>query len=187
MYFDIPAVGLAPYLTLLGITLLAAALPMLLARKKSLKANLRNGATAGALVLPVTLLLGMGVTSNSLIVQDGQVQVRASYFYEYARDIAEFDLARARHGSYASIAPARIGLRDNGIQLPGYAAGRFTAEDRQPLFVALTSTDKVVYLPARKGQSLLVSVDDAEHLLETLHRRAALDRAAAPLRLSSKD
>jgi hypothetical protein len=183
MEFDIPAVGAGPYLTLLGITLLAAALPMLLARKKSLKANLRNGATVGALVLPVTLLLGMGVSANSLSVRDGQVQVRASYFYEYARDIGEFDLSRARYGSYASISPAQFRVRDNGIRLPGYAAGRFTADDRQPLFVAMTDSDKMVYLPAAKGQSLLVSVDQAERLLELLHGRAT----APPMQLSRKN
>lgn len=170
--FHIPAVGPAAYLTLLGITLLAAVLPVLLARKRSVAANVKTGAVAGALVLPVTLLLAMGLSKNSLEVRDGQVQVRASYFYEYARDIGEFDLTQARHGSMASIEAARLGIRDNGISLPGYSAGRFTSEDKQPLFVALTDRDKVVYLPARHGQSLLVSVDDGARLLGLLHDQA---------------
>lgn len=171
--FEIPAVGLAPYLTLLGIALAAMALPMLLARKRTLAANLKTGLLCGALALPVPLMLAFGVSDNSLEVRDGQVVVRASYFYEYARDIAEFDLARARHGSQASIDAARLGMRNNGISLPGYSAGRFMSEDRQPLFVAITDPDRVVYLPAKQGQSLLVSVEEGERLLALLHGRAA--------------
>lgn len=177
--FDIPAVGLQAYLTLIGITCLAAALPMLLARKRSLPANLKSGAVAGALVLPVTLLLALGLSKNTLEVRDGQVVVRASYFYEYARDIGEFDLARARHGSLASIDAAQLGLRNNGISLPGYTAGRFTSEDRQPLFVTMTDRERVVFLPARQGQSLLVSVEQADQLMALLHGRAAERRQLA--------
>lgn len=177
--FAIPAVGLSAYLTLAGITLLAAALPMLLARKRTLSAQLKSGAAAGALVLPVTLLLALGLSKNTLEVRDGQVQVRAGYFYEYARDIGEFDLARARHGSLASIDAARLGPRNNGISLPGYAAGRFTSEDQQPLFVALTDRERVLYLPAKSGQALLVSVEEADKLLALLHGRAAGQRQVA--------
>ncbi|MBQ5946493.1 PH domain-containing protein [Massilia sp. ST3] len=177
--FDIPAVGLSAYLTLAGITCLAALLPMLLVRKRSLAANLKSGAAAGALVLPVTLLLGLGLSNNTLEVRDGQVRVRASYFYEYARDIGEFDLAQARQGSMASIEAARLGPRDNGISLPGYAAGRFTSADQRPLFVAVTDRERVVYLPAKQGQSLLVSVEQADQLLALLHGRAAAQRQLA--------
>jgi hypothetical protein len=177
--FAVPAVGLSAYLTLVGITCFAAALPVLLARKRGLAARLKSGAAAGALVLPVTLLLALGLSKNTLEVREGQVVVRAGYFYEYARDIGEFDLARARHGSLASIDAAQLGLRDNGISLPGYAAGRFTSEDRQPLFVAVTDRERVVYLPARDGRSLLVSVEQAERLLALLHGRAAERRQLA--------
>ena len=177
--FAIPAAGLSAYLTLIGITGLAAALPMLLARKRGLKAKLKSGAVAGALVLPVTLLVALGLSNNTLEVRGGLVVVSARYFYEYARDIGEFDLARARHGSLASIDAAQLGLRNNGISLPGYAAGRFTSEDQQPLFVALTDRERVVYLPARQGQSLLVSVEQADQLLALLHGRVAERRQLA--------
>lgn len=170
--FDIPAVGASAYVTLLGITLLAAVLPVLLARKRTITANVKTGAVAGALVLPVTVLLAMGMSKNSLEVRDGQVQVQAGYFYEYARDIGDFDLAQARHGSRASIGAARLGIRNNGISLPGYAAGRFTTEGKQPLFVAMTDADRLVYLPAKRGQSLLVSVDDGDRLLALLREQA---------------
>lgn len=172
MQFDIPALGPAPYLTLIGLTLLVALLPVLLARRRTLGANLRSAAVVAALVLPVTLVLGLSMSRNSLELRDGQVVVRAGFFYEYARDIGEFDLAAARHGSRESLAPSGLGERANGIQLPGYVAGRFAHGERGALFVALTDSERVVYLPARHGQSLMVSVAEAEQLLQTLYDRA---------------
>ena len=184
MHFVIPALGPAPYLTLTGITLLAAALPLLLVRKKSRAANLRGAALIVALLLPVMAVLGSSMTHNSLEVRDGQVVVRAGYFYEYVRDIREFDLARARHGSQAAVAPQGLDLRHNGIRLPGYAAGRFSNGDAQgaaeSLFVTMTDSERVVYLPATRGQSLLVSVEQGDELLQMLYDAAP----AAGLQLS---
>ena len=193
MRFDVPAPGLAPYLALAGITLLAACLPLLLLRGKPLAARLRTAACAAALVLPFTAGLGWSVSHNTLELRDGQVVVRASHFYEYARDIAEFDLARARHGDRATLAPDGLGARRNGVSLPGYAAGRFGGpggdrlddragdgagiDNRESLFVAVTDGKRMVYLPARHGQSLLVSVEEGDALLQALYR-AAPARAA---------
>lgn len=188
MRFDVPAPGLAVYLALAGITLLAACLPLLLLRGKPLASRLRTAACAAALVLPFTAGLGWSVSHNTLELRDGQLVVRASYFYEYARDIAEFDLARARHGDRAALAPDGLGPRRNGISLPGYIAGRFGGrsgdriddgagegvgfDNREPLFVAVTDGEHLVYLPARHGQSLLVSVQEGEALLQALYRAA---------------
>ena len=186
MRFDVPAPGLAPYLALAGITLLAACLPLLLLRGKPLAARLRTATCAAALVLPFTAGLGWNVSHNTVELRNGQLVVRASYFYEYARDIAEFDLARARHGDRAALAPDGLGARRNGISLPGYVAGRFGGpgggriDDRggdgigidRSLFVAVTDGNRLVYLPARHGQSLLLSVGDGEALLQALYRTA---------------
>jgi hypothetical protein len=183
MRFDVPAPGLAPYLALAGITLLAACLPLLL-RGKPLATRLRTAACAAALVLPFTAGLGWSVSHNTLELRDGQVVVRASHFYEYARDIAEFDLARARHGDRADLMPDGLGARTNGISLPGYVAGRFGGrsgdsiddgvgiDNRESLFVAVTDGKRMVYLPARHGQSLLVSVEEGDALLQAMYRAA---------------
>lgn len=183
MQFAIPTLGAAPYLTLVGITLAASAVPLLLLRRKSLAAILRAAAPVVALLLPAMAVLGASMASNSLEVRAGQVVVRAGFFYEYARDIREFDLARARHGSQAAIAPQALGRRDSGIRLPGYAAGRFSGGMRQggpeSLFVTVTDSERVVYLPASHGQSLLVSVEQGDELLQMLYdaRSAGADVA----------
>ncbi|WP_313167767.1 hypothetical protein [Massilia oculi] len=76
-----------------------------------------------------------------------------------------------------------------GISLPGYVAGRFGGrsgdsiddgagegvgfDNRESLFVAvMTDGEHLVYLPARHGQSLLVSVQEGEALLQGLYRAA---------------
>lgn len=173
MHFDMPAPGLAPYLTLIGITLLAAVLPLLVLRQRPLASRLCDAGLGVALVLPVTAALGWSVTHNSIELRDGQLVVRASYFYEYARDIGEFDLARARQGERATLVPDGLGVRRNGIGLPGYMAGRFGGGNRESLFVAATDTRRMVYLPARKGQSLLISVEQGDELLKALYRAAS--------------
>ena len=176
MVFDVPALGPAPYLTLAGITLLAAATPSLLLRKTTLAATLRGASVVVALLLPAMLVLALSMTRNSVEVQGGQLVVRAGFFYEYARDIHDFDLARARHGSQAAVVPQGLGPRDNGIRLPGYAAGRFHAGVQKgstaALFVTLTDSDRVVYLPTRTGQALLVSVERGDELLQMLYDAA---------------
>lgn len=172
MQFDMPAPGLAPYLTLMGITLLAAALPLLLLRKRALASRLRDAGLCGVLVLPFTAALGWSVSHNSIELRDGRLVVRASYFYEYARDIGEFDLARARQGERAALVPDGLGVRRNGIGLPGYLAGRFGGGNRESLFVAATDQRRMVYLPARRGQSLLVSVEQGDALLNALYEAA---------------
>ncbi|MDY0974079.1 hypothetical protein SOM61_03815 [Massilia sp. CFBP9012] len=188
MRFDVPAPGLAPYLALAGITLLAACLPLLLLCGKPLAARLRSAVCAAALVLPFTAGLGWSISHNTLELRDGQILVRGSYFYEYARDIGEFDLARARHGDRAALAPDGLGARRNGISLAGYAAGRFGGrsgdligasagdsvgfDNRESLFVTVTEGEHMVYLPARHGQSLLVSVEEGDALLQALYRAA---------------
>lgn len=187
MRFDIPAIGVAPCLALLGMTLLAAALPLLLVRRNTVAANLRGAVVIVALLLPVVAVLGMSMTHNSLEVRAGQVVVRAGYFYEYARDIREFDLARARTGSLASVTAQGLGERDNGIRLPGYAAGRFSHGERGALFVTVTDSARVVFLPARRGQSLLVSVEQGDELLQMLYDAAPGKPPAAGMPLSRAD
>jgi hypothetical protein len=97
-------------------------------------------------------------------------------------------LARVRHGDRAALGPDGLGPRRNGISLPGDVAGRFGGrsgdriddgagggagfDSRELLFVAVTDGKHLVYLPARHGQSLSVSVQEGEALLQALYRSA---------------
>ncbi|QNA88031.1 hypothetical protein G4G28_05210 [Massilia sp. Dwa41.01b] len=63
---------------------------------------------------------------------------------------------------------AQLGLRRNGIGLPGYAAGRFMGPGKSTIFALLTDRSSVVFLPAKSGPSLLISVEQPQAFLAAL-------------------
>jgi hypothetical protein len=167
MAFAIPHVAAGVYLALFAIALLACGAPLLVLRRDGPARTARNMALAAILILPLTGGLGYTMADNALRLENGKLMLRAGHFYEQARPLGDFDLARARAGNLASIPEARLGVRSDGISLPGYAAGRFTGQGGA-VFVLLTDRSRVVYLPARNGSSLLISVEHPEHFLEEL-------------------
>lgn len=166
--FAIAPAGQGAYWLLAAITLLACAAPLLVIRRDGLAVSLKNIGLAAILVLPFTAALGYAVRDNSLRVEDGKILLRAARFYQHDRPLTDFDLARARVGSYDTIEEARLGLRRNGIGLPGYAAGRFSGPGKSTIFALLTDRGRVVFLPAKQGPSLLISVTEPEAFLAAL-------------------
>lgn len=133
----------------------------------------KNVALAALLILPVMGTLGYTVSDNALRVEDGRIVLRAAHFYEQDRPLADFDLARARAGDHAAIGEARLGLRRNGVGLPGYAAGRFAGPGQATVFALLTDRSRVVWLPARTGPDLLFSVEEPERFLASLRAQGS--------------
>jgi hypothetical protein len=167
MVFAIPAVDSRVYAALFAIALLACAAPLLVLRRDGPARTLRNVALAAILIVPLTAALGYTMSDNELRIEGDRIVLHAAHFYGHERPIAEFDLERARAGSLASIPEARLGTRSNGISLPGYAAGRFAGQGGA-VFALLTDRSRVVYLPARRGPSLLISVGQPERFLAAL-------------------
>ena len=52
--------------------------------------------------------------------------------------------------------------------MPGYTAGRFKGAGDGLVFAVMTDRSRVVYLPAKVGPSLLVSVEQPEAFLAAL-------------------
>ena len=168
MAFAIPAVDGLVYWALFAIALAACAAPLLVLRRDGPARTWRNVGLAALLILPVMGALGYTVSDNALHVEGGRIVLRAAHFYEQDRALADFDLQRARAGNYDTIAEARLGLRRNGIGLPGYAAGRFSGPGKSTVFALLTDRSRVVWLPARNGPDLLFSVEEPERFLAAL-------------------
>ena len=173
MAFAIPAVDNMVYGTLFAIALLACGAPLLVLRRDGLARTWKNMALAALLILPVMGTLGYTVSDNALRVEGGRIVLRAAHFYEQDRPLVDFDLDRARAGSYASIGEARLGIRRNGVGLPGYAAGRFSGPGKSTVFALLTDRSRVVWLPARTGPDLLFSVEDPERFLAALRAQSS--------------
>ena len=173
MAFAIPAVDHLVYWALFAMALLACAAPLLVLRRDGAARTWKNVGLAALLVLPVMGALGYTLSDNALRVEGGRIVLRAAHFYEQDRALADFDLQRARAGNYDTITEARLGLRRNGIGLPGYAAGRFSGPGKSTVFALLTDRSRVVWLPARNGPDLLFSVEEPERFLAVLRAQGA--------------
>lgn len=178
MAFAIPAVDSTVYLALFAIALLACAAPLLVLRRDGPARAWKNVALAAILILPVMGALGYTVSDNALRVEGSRIILRAAHFYEQDRPLSDFDLRRARAGDYGSMTQARLGMRRNGIGLPGYAAGRFSGPGKTMVVALLTDRSRVVWLPARTGPDLLFSVEEPERFLAALR---AQGRSGAPV------
>ena len=178
MPYEIPPAGISAYAALFGITLLAAGLPLFLIRKQGLAAALKTSAIVAALVLPFTLGIASTLSHNELRIKGENLSVRAAYFYDYSRNIDDFDLSRAQVGTYQSIADGQLKWRRNGLGLPGMNAGRFSTTQGRVLFALLTDRSSVLYLPAKTGPSLLVSLENPAAVLADLKQRASAKRSA---------
>jgi Bacterial PH domain len=154
------------------LTLIPAVIPMLWMRRDGWRASARKSAISVGLVAPIIMALGYAVSDSALEISGDRLYVRAAVVYEYKAELSEFNLTKARAGSYSSIEEAELGLRLNGISIPGYSAGKFSRAGGGTVFALLTDRSRVLYLPAKAGPSLLVSVDDPESLLTRLHLAA---------------
>ncbi|MGX4641707.1 PH domain-containing protein [Massilia sp. SYSU DXS3249] len=172
MAFTIPAVAGTVYWSVAAIALLACAAPLLVLRRDGPARTLKNVGLTAILIVPVMAALGYTISDNDLRVEGGRIVLRAAHFYEQDRPLADFDLGRAQAGAYNAIPQARLGLRRNGIGLPGYAAGRFSGPDKSVVFALLTDRSRVVYLPARNGADLVFSVEEPERFLAALRAAA---------------
>ena len=168
MQFAIAPVGNGVFWSMAAITLLAVAAPLLVIRRDGLAVCMKNVLLAAVLILPFTVTLAYSVHDNALRVEGGKILLRAAHFYEHDRLLSDFNLDAARIGNYSAIDEARLGARRNGIHMPGYTAGRFAGSGHGLVFAVMTDRSQVVFLPARVGPSLLVSVEQPEQFLATL-------------------
>jgi hypothetical protein len=76
----------------------------------------------------------------------------------------EVDLRQARE-----LTPT---LRTMGTALPGYQAGWFRLRNGEKALLYVTERSRVVYVPTRRGFSVLLSVVDPEGLIASLRRVA---------------
>ncbi len=172
MIYHIPPASLSAYLSLAGITMLVACVPIFWVRKLGLAATLTKSGIAAALVLPLSLGLGYTITQNELHLSGQTLRAQAEFFYEYSRNLDEFDLEKAQFGTYDSIGPAQLKWRQNGLSMPGISAGHFSTTQGGKVFAILTNRSRVLYLPAKTGQSLLVSVEDPAAALQSIREHA---------------
>jgi hypothetical protein len=67
----------------------------------------------------------------------------------------------------------RFKWRTNGTGLPGYSAGWFRLRNGEKALAFVTDRHRVLYLPTRKGYSILLSVVEPDAMLAALQRAGA--------------
>ena len=125
-----------------------------------------------AVVVPalVTILLGYflyGGHRSSVTFADAGLDFRVPV---YGRSIPLDDIDRtgARVINMKASSEIRLGIRVNGVGLPGYLLGWFRFVGGGRALVALTDRSSVAYVPLNNGTKLLMSIEDPQAFLEAL-------------------
>ena len=127
---------------------------------------------AGWLVLA---LVGAGLTlayrRRALRVEPKQLTIAATL---YTRRVAlsSMRLDRARVVNFAENPDFKPGGKSNGFQFPGFRAGHFHMKGGGKAFCLITDNSRVLVIPLRDGNSVLVSPEQPRALLDELRRLA---------------
>ncbi len=135
------------------------------------------GATAflvGIAVLMAVMAVAFGwmatsATRPSVVIDETQLTLKAPFYgRSIALDRIRFEEARVVNvDAGTEIRPTR---RTNGLGLPGLGLGWFRLANGEKALVALSSRDRVVYVPTDEGYSLLLSIERPEAFLAHVSR-----------------
>lgn len=117
--------------------------------------------------LLVAALLVWGLRRRVVVLEDDVLVVKAAMF---SRRVAPgtLDLARARVVDLAEHVELKPTLRTLGMALPGFKAGWYRMRKGGNGFYLLTAQRRVLWLPARDGSDLLLSLEQPQVLLQRL-------------------
>ena len=124
----------------------------------------------GLTLLMAVMAIGFGwlatsATRPSVTVDETALTLKAP-FYGRSIDLPRIRFEEARVVNVDSASPVRPRVRTNGIGLPGLGIGWFKLVNGEKALVALSSRDRVVYVPTDEGYSLLFSLERPEAFLE---------------------
>jgi hypothetical protein len=120
----------------------------------------------------ILIATARGSTSSRFEVSDAGLRLRGDL---YGRMIPASELrgGAARVVDLAGTPDLQPRRRTMGTAFPGYHAGWFRLRNGEEALVYLTDTHRAVYVPTRRGYSLLLSPQQPERFLERV-------RAVAP-------
>ncbi|MGE8234200.1 MAG: PH domain-containing protein [Stenotrophomonas sp.] len=127
----------------------------------------------GWLVLP---LVGAALTlayRRRELRLDAQQLTIASTLYTRRVPLSSMRLDRARIVNFAENPDFKPGMKSNGFQFPGFRAGHFHMKDGGKGFCLITDDSRVLVIPLRDGNCVLVSPEQPRALLDELKRLAA--------------
>lgn len=121
-------------------------------------------------LLMAAMALGFGwmtvsATRPSVVLDESALTLKAP-FYGRSIDLPAIRFEEARVVNVDASSDVRPRARTNGIGLPGLGVGWFKLANGEKALVALSSRDRVVYVPTDEGYSLLLSIERPEAFLQ---------------------
>lgn len=95
------------------------------------------------------------------------LQIRGA-MYGRRIPLTDLNLSQAHIVNLSQDHRYRLGLRTNGVGLPGYKGGWFNLQNGEKALVFYTGSAHAVYIPTRQNYSLLLSVDRPDEFLTAL-------------------
>jgi len=115
------------------------------------------------------LIAGLGVwqlASVRLKLDESSLTVGGG-FYRMSVPLHQIEV-----GAQIERAPSdALGMRTNGIGMPGLRLGWFDLQGGGKAFVAITDPEKVIRIPTENGYTVLVSPDDPDAVIQQLRQR----------------
>jgi hypothetical protein len=109
------------------------------------------------------------ITDNNLIIS-GDI-------FGKTVELSSLDLFSMRKVDLSQKGPESLKWKLCGTGIPGYASGLFSLRNGTVACVFLSDLTQVVYIPSLKGESLLLSLEDAETFMLLLRSNRALKYA----------
>ncbi|WP_269790600.1 PH domain-containing protein [Stenotrophomonas sp. Iso1] len=126
----------------------------------------------GWLVLPlVGGALTLAYLRRELRLEPQQLTIAAT-LYTRRVPLSSMRLDRARVVNFAENPDFKPGMKSNGFQFPGFRAGHFHMKDGGKGFCLITDDSRVLVIPLRDGNSVLISPEQPRALLEELKQLA---------------
>jgi hypothetical protein len=126
----------------------------------------------GWLVLPlVGAALSIAYRRREIRLEPKQLTIAAT-LYTRRVPLSSMYLDRARVVKFAENPDFKPGMKSNGFQFPGFRAGHFHMKGGGKAFCLITDDSRVLVIPLRDGNSVLVSPEQPRALLDELKRLA---------------
>jgi len=109
------------------------------------------------------------ITDNNLIIS-GDI-------FGKTVELSSLDLFSMRKVDISQKGPESLKWKLCGTRMPGYASGLFSLRNGKVVCVFLSDLTQVVYIPSLKGESLLLSLEDAETFMLLLRSNRVLKYA----------
>jgi len=126
------------------------------------------------LTLPFVLLVSGVLTwaffRRRISIEDGELAV-LSTFYRRRVPLASLALDKARIVDLAEHRQFKPGMKTNGYAMPGFQSGHYRMGGHKA-FCLITDASRVLYLPLRDGNVLLLSPESPRALLDALNAHA---------------